>query len=142
MNKLTIIGNLTRDPESRTTENEKTVCNFTVAVNRRRTQQNQQPEADFFRVAAWGKLGESCQKFLTKGRKVCVVGPVSVIYMQGQYSQKAKDYHYERTRTLLLDITSEVDFSFLKRPGFKYELDKIIKHYSETFFTDINVFFH
>lgn len=84
MNKLTIIGNLTRDPESRTTENEKTVCNFTVAVNRRRTQQNQQPEADFFRVAAWGKLGESCQKFLTKGRKVCVVGPVSVRTYQAQ----------------------------------------------------------
>lgn len=84
MNKLTIIGNLTRDPESRTTENEKTVCNFTVAVNRRRTQQNQQPEADFFRVAAWGKLGESCQKFLTKGRKVAVVGPVSVRTYQAQ----------------------------------------------------------
>lgn len=37
-----------------------------------------QPDADFFRVSAWGKLGEICAKYLTKSRKVCVVGPVSV----------------------------------------------------------------
>ena len=54
------------------------MCNFTVAVNRRRTQNNQNPEADFFRVAAWRELGEICKKYLTKGRKVCVIGPVSV----------------------------------------------------------------
>ena len=84
MNQLTIIGNLTRDPESRTNQDNKTVCNFTVAVNRRRTQRDQQPEADFFRVAAWGKLGENCQKFLAKGRKVSVIGPVSVHTYQAQ----------------------------------------------------------
>ena len=78
MNKLTIIGNLTRDPESRVVSSGKTVCNFTVAVNRRRSSQNNgQSEADFFRVAAWGVTGENCQKYLTKGRKVCVVGQVS-----------------------------------------------------------------
>lgn len=76
MNKLTIIGNLTRAPETRTTSSGKNVCTFTVAVNRRRTQGNQ-PEADFFRVSAWGALGENCQKFLDKGRKVAVVGAVS-----------------------------------------------------------------
>lgn len=79
MNKLTIIGNLTRDPETRTVGGDKTVCSFTVAVNRRRSSQNSsQPEADFFRVSAWDKLGENCQRFLAKGRKVAVVGPVSV----------------------------------------------------------------
>lgn len=77
MNHLTIIGRLTRTPETRTTNSGKTVCTFTVAVNRRRTQGNQ-PEADFFRVSAWGALGENCQKFLDKGRKVAVVGSVSV----------------------------------------------------------------
>ena len=84
MNSLTIIGNLTGDPQSRNTQDDKTVCNFTVAVNRRRTRQDQNPEADFFRVAAWGRLGESCQKFLAKGRKVCVTGPVSVRTYQAQ----------------------------------------------------------
>lgn len=82
MNKLTIIGNLTRDPQLRTTETGVNVCDFTVAVNRRQSAQQkangQQPEADFFRVTAWRELGENCAKFLAKGRKVCVVGPVRV----------------------------------------------------------------
>lgn len=73
MNRLTIIGNLVREPETRTTQTGKNVCTFTVAVNRRGGE-----EADFFRVSAWDKLGETCQKFLGKGRKVCVLGPVSV----------------------------------------------------------------
>ena len=79
MNKLTIIGNLTRDPELRTTPNGYSVCDFTVAVNRRVSRNNAgaQPEADFFRVSAWRQLGENCQRFLATGRKVCVVGPVS-----------------------------------------------------------------
>ena len=78
MNKLTIIGNLTRDPELRTTSTGLNVCTFTVAVNRRRSGNSNQPEADFFRVTAWRQLGENCQRFLAKGRKVAVVGSVSV----------------------------------------------------------------
>lgn len=77
MNKLTIIGNLTRDPELRTTSSGNSVCTFTVAVNRRRRADGQQ-EADFFRVSAWQKVGEHCQRYLAKGRKVAVVGPVTV----------------------------------------------------------------
>lgn len=77
MNKLTIIGNLTKDPEMRTTTTGKNVCDFTVAVNRKKKTEGQ-PEADFFRVTAWNQLGENCAKFLTKGRKVCAVGAVSV----------------------------------------------------------------
>ena len=85
MNKLTIIGNLTRDPELRTTSAGINVCDFTVAVNRRnrRDAQNTQPEADFFRVSAWRQLGENCARYLAKGRKVCVIGPVSVRTYQG-----------------------------------------------------------
>ena len=82
MNKLTLIGNLTRDPELRTTPSGSNVCSFTVAVNRRISKNAQangaQPEADFFRVSAWNELAEICSKYLTKGRKVYVVGPVSV----------------------------------------------------------------
>ena len=84
MNKLTIIGNLTSDPTLRTTSSGVSVCSFTVAVNKRKTQQNQNPEADFFRVSAWRELGENCAKWLIKGRKVCVIGPVSVSTYQGQ----------------------------------------------------------
>jgi single-strand DNA-binding protein len=77
MNRLIITGNCTKDPELRTTPNGKNVCTFTVAVNRKKKIQGQ-PEADFFRVTAWRQLGENCAKFLSKGRKVCAVGPVSV----------------------------------------------------------------
>lgn len=77
MNSLHIIGNITKNPETRTTPSGSTVCSFTVAVNRRQKVQGQ-PEADFFRVSAWNKLGEKCQKYLAKGRKVSVVGSVTV----------------------------------------------------------------
>ena len=83
INHLTIIGNLTADPESRNV-GDKNVCNFTVAVNRRQRKQDGTNEADFFRVSAWGKTGESCQKYLTKGKKVCVTGSVSVNTYQSQ----------------------------------------------------------
>lgn len=73
MNKLTIIGNLTRDPEIRDFGDSR-VCNFTVAVNRRG--RSDHPEADYFRVSVWNALGESCAKYLNKGKKVCVIGPV------------------------------------------------------------------
>ena len=77
MNKLMIIGNLTKEPELRTTKDGLSVCSFTVAVNRRK-QNGQQPDADFFHVTAWREKGEICGKYLQKGKKVCVVGPVSV----------------------------------------------------------------
>ena len=83
MQKVFIIGNLTADPELRTTTTGKNVCTFTVAVNRRNE------GADFFRVSAWETLGENCNKFLTKGRKVAVVGSVSVRAYQAKNGDPA-----------------------------------------------------
>ena len=83
MNKLTIIGNLVRDPELRTTTSGVNVCSFTVAVNRRK-KDNKEPEADFFKVTAWRQLADICSKYLAKGRKVCVVGPVGVSTYQNR----------------------------------------------------------
>lgn len=83
MNSLTIIGNLVRNPELRTTTSGKQVCSFTVAVNRRRSE-GQEQEADFFRVSVWNQMAEVCQRFLAKGRKVAVVGPVRVSTYTGQ----------------------------------------------------------
>lgn len=74
MNKLFIIGNLTADPETRTTKDGTLVCSFTVAVNRKNKEGN--AEADFFRVSAFRKLGEVCKAYLSKGRKVSVVGEI------------------------------------------------------------------
>lgn len=77
MNKLHIIGNLVRDPELRTTNTGKDVCSFTVAVNRRNKREGE-PDADFFRVTAWNERGKLCKQYLSKGKKVSVVGSVSV----------------------------------------------------------------
>ena len=110
MNKLTIIGNLTRDPELRTTTSGISVCSFTVAVNRRQSaqqrQSGQEPEADFFRVSAWRELGENCAKWLIKGRKVAVEGPVSVSTYTGS---DGKTYANLEVRAL--------DVEFLSSPG-------------------------
>ena len=78
MNSLHILGNVCSDVELRTTTSGKEVCNFSVAVNRRKTPQNQEPGADYFRVSAWGELGKICERFLAKGKKVSIVGPISV----------------------------------------------------------------
>lgn len=83
MNRLFITGNCTKDPELRSTPNGKSVCTFTVAVNRKRKVEGQ-PDADFFRVTAWEQLGENCGKYLVKGKKVAVVGSVSVHAFTGQ----------------------------------------------------------
>ena len=89
MQQLTIIGNLTKEPELRTTTNGKEVCSFTVAVNRKKTPNNQDPGADYFRVSAWEERGRNCNKYLKKGSKVCVVGTVSAhayVNSQGEAS--------------------------------------------------------
>ena len=89
MNKLTIIGNLTRAPELRMTDGGINVCTFTVAVNRR-VKKDAHPEADYVRVTAWRELGNTCAKYLDKGRKVCVVGTVrAAAYIDNQGTARA-----------------------------------------------------
>lgn len=82
MNRLTIIGNLTRAPEVRTAADGSVVTAFTVAVNR--GSKNGHPMADYVRVSAWNKLGENCGRYLDKGKKVCVTGPVRASAYLGQ----------------------------------------------------------
>ena len=80
MNKIVIIGNLTGSPELRVTQSGVSVCQFTVAVNGRRKDDG----ATFFRVTAWRALGETCHKYLDKGRKVMVCGAVSASAYNGR----------------------------------------------------------
>ncbi|MDD6044215.1 MAG: single-stranded DNA-binding protein [Clostridia bacterium] len=76
MNKAILIGNLTKDPEVRTTPGGATVCTFTIAVNRRYQNQSGERVADFLNIVAWRQLGELCGKYLAKGRKVSVIGEI------------------------------------------------------------------
>ena len=107
MNKVFIVGNLTRDPELRSTRDGTSVCTFTVAVNRRgRSAEAGQPEADFFRVTVWRQLGENCAKYLAKGRKVSVTGSVSASAYTAQ----------DGTARASLEVTAD-DVEFLTPRG-------------------------
>lgn len=72
MNKVTIIGRLTKDPETRSTQNGVSVCSFTVAVDRRRKEDG----ADFLPVVAWRGTADVCGKYLSKGKQVAVFGSI------------------------------------------------------------------
>ncbi len=78
--KLTIVGNLGRDPEMRYTQSGQAVCSFNVATNRRWTggDGQQQEETVWFRVSVWGKQAESCNQYLNKGRQVLCEGRLTV----------------------------------------------------------------
>ena len=101
MNKLILIGNLTADPETRATPSGVSVCTFTIAVSRRFASADGSKQTDFFRINAWRQLGESCGRYLTKGRKVAVVGELQAA------TYEAKD----GTTRLSLDVSAdEIEF--------------------------------
>lgn len=76
MNRVFLIGNLTKDPEKTTTSGGITNCRFTVAVTRRFSGQNGAKETDFFTVVCWRGQAENCASYLRKGSKVGVVGSI------------------------------------------------------------------
>jgi len=101
MNKIILIGNLTRDPEQvRTTANGMDVCNFTIAVDRKGFK-GADKVTDFFRISAWGKQATACHNFLNKGKKVCVVGELQAKISEGK----------DGTKYINLDVRAdEVEF--------------------------------
>lgn len=75
MNKVILMGRLTKDPEVRYTQTSNTlVATFALAVNRRFVRQGEERQADFFNVVAWGKQGEFCSKYFKKGQQVGLIG--------------------------------------------------------------------
>ena len=84
MNKVILIGNLTRDPELRVTTSGRSVCSFSIAVNRNYTTQTGERLTDFFNIVVWGKQAENCGKYLAKGRKVAVSGELQNRSFEGK----------------------------------------------------------
>lgn len=76
MNKVYLIGNLTKDPEMRATQLGVSVCNFSIAVGRRFKDSEGNQQTDFFDIVAWRQLGELCGKYLRKGKKVAITGSI------------------------------------------------------------------
>jgi single-strand DNA-binding protein len=76
VNKVILVGNLTRDPELRHTSNKKAVCVIGLATNRSWTDENgeKHEEPEYHRLVAWDKLAETCHQYLRKGRKIYAEG--------------------------------------------------------------------
>lgn len=77
MNRVILVGNLTRDPEVKATASGISVCTFSIAVNKRISREAQaagSKDAEFINIVVWRQLAELCGKYLAKGRKVGIVG--------------------------------------------------------------------
>ena len=89
MNKVILLGRLTRDPEIRYTQTSNTVvASFSLAVNRRFAKQGEERQADFINIVAWSKLGEFCSKYFKKGQQVGVVGRIQTRTWDDDQGQK------------------------------------------------------
>ena len=102
LNKVMLIGNLTRDPELRYTPQGAAVCSFSVATNRSWMPAEggeRREETEFHRIVAWNKLGELCSQLLTKGRKVYVEGR-----LQTRSWQTADGQNRQTTEIVITDM--------------------------------------
>lgn len=113
MNQLTIIGNVAFPPQSRVTSSGANVTTFSVAVNGRNKEQT-----NFFRISAWNKLGDLCMEYLTKGRKVCVVGEVTARIYQPQNGEAKAQLEVRADHVEFLSPREERD----EAPAFRAEL--------------------
>jgi single-strand DNA-binding protein len=101
MNRVVLVGRLTKDPEMRTTTSGISQTRFTIAVNRRTANQNGQREADFISCVAFGKNGEFVEKYLHQGTKICIEGRIQT----GSYTKQ------DGTKVYTTEVIAEkVDF--------------------------------
>jgi len=90
LNKVILIGRLTRDPEVRYTQSGKAVTTFDIAVDRAVANAQGQRETDFIPIVTWGKLAETCGNYLNKGRLVAVDGRLQIRSYETQEGQKRR----------------------------------------------------
>ena len=88
MNKVILVGNLSRDPELTTTNGGVAVCRFSIAVQRRFQNAEGERDADFINIVVWRAQAENCHKFLKKGAKCGVVGRLQTSSYEGQDGQR------------------------------------------------------
>ena len=101
MNKIILIGNLTKDPECMTTANGLNVCKFTLAVARKYKSANGEKEVDFINIVAWRGLADNCEKYLKKGFKCAVSG-----------SMQIRSYDKDGERRYITEVVAD-DITFL-----------------------------
>lgn len=105
LNRVQLIGNVTRDPELRTTATGQNVCSFGVATNSQWTdaQGQKQSRAEFHNLVAWGKLAEICSQYLNKGKKVYVEGRLQTRDWEAQDGAKRRTTEIILENMIMLD---------------------------------------
>ncbi len=105
LNKVMVIGNLTRDPETKTTTTGKTVTHLSVATSRVWVNDagTKQEEVEYHNIVAWGKLAEICQQYLAKGRKVYIEGRLKTRDWVGQDGVKRNRTEIIAENMIMLD---------------------------------------
>jgi len=105
LNRAMIIGNLTRDPETRTTPSGQSVCNFSVATSSqwKDTQGQKQERTEYHPIVAWGKLAEICSQYLGKGRKVYIEGRLQTREWEAQDGSKKQRTEIIADNMIMLD---------------------------------------
>lgn len=105
LNRAELIGNLTADPELRSTTSGQQVASFSIATNRSWTnaQGEKQEQADYHNIVAWGKLAELCSQYLGKGRKVFVEGRLQTRDWEGQDGVKRYRTEIVANEVIFLD---------------------------------------
>ena len=101
MNKVFFIGNLTRDPELSETNSGVSVCNFSIAVNRRRASADAEQQTDFFNVTAWRALAENIARYCKKGHKIAISGQIQIRQYEDREGAK---------KTSVYVVAEEVEF--------------------------------
>ena len=129
LNRVQLIGNLTRDPELRYTPSGAAVCSFSVATNRAWTTDSgeKHDEAEFHRIVAWNKLAELCSQFLTKGRKVFVEGRLTTRSYTAQDGTPKSITEIIISDMILLDSRRQEGVTEAEVPEQKMEVKKTSK---------------
>ena len=105
LNRATLIGNVTRDPESRTTATGQSVASFGVATNMVWTdaQGQKQQRAEFHNIVAWGKLADICKQYLVKGKKIYIEGRLQTREWEAQDATKKTRTEIVAENMIMLD---------------------------------------
>lgn len=105
LNRAQLIGNVTRDPESRSTPSGQNVCSFSIATNSQWTdaQGQKQTRAEFHNIVAWGKLADICAQYLTKGKKIFLEGRLQTREYTTQDGQKRSRTEITAENMIMLD---------------------------------------
>jgi|688.fasta_scaffold629159_2 single-strand DNA-binding protein len=105
LNRATLIGNLTREPEMRQTPGGQAVCSFSIATNRAWTGNDgvKQDATEFHNIVAWGKLADICGQYLSKGKKIYVEGRLQTRDWEGQDGVKRYRTEIVAENLIMLD---------------------------------------